>query len=224
MSFLICLFVIENTQLIKKNLKCTNCAISAFLGKWVLCFFYLFSFQFTFAQLHQSEGVVIVGISEITIVPSKDQIGNIYVSKGASIYNAENITSTNNAENITSTKIIVLKKPQKKAIFKEELATTNKTRKSKYSKEITALEKKPNFNFIGGKSDEAIKYSFESIYAAIQSSQHNSKSTLNTFFEESIIILLKNSNKGIFYKNIRLIHSVKSTFKTRPPPSVLNFG
>ena len=96
MSFLICLFVIENTQLIKKNLKCTNCAISAFLGKWVLCFFYLFSFQFTFAQLHQSEGVVIVGISEITIVPSKDQIGNIYVSKGASIYNAENITSTNN--------------------------------------------------------------------------------------------------------------------------------
>lgn len=215
MSFLICLFVIENTQLIKKNLKCTNCAISAFLGKWVLCFFYLFSFQFTFAQLHQSEGVVIVGISEITIVPSKDQIGNIYVSKGASIYNAENITST---------KIIVLKKPQKKAIFKEELATTNKTRKSKYSKEITALEKKPNFNFIGGKSDEAIKSSFESIYAAIQSSQHNSKSTLNTFFEESIKILLKNSNKGIFYKNIRLIHSVKSTFKTRPPPSVLNFG
>ena len=191
MSFLICLFVIENTQLIKKNLKCTNCAISAFLGKWVLCFFYLFSFQFTFAQLHQSEGVVIVGISEITIVPSKDQIGNIYVSKGASIYNAENITSTNNAENITSTKIIVLKKPQKKAIFKEELATTNKTRKSEYSKEITALEKKPNFNFIGGKSDEAIKYSFESIYAAIQSSQHNSKSTLNTFFEESIKILLK---------------------------------
>ena len=214
--------MIENTQLIKKNLKCTNCAISAFLGKWVLCFFYLFSFQFTFAQLHQSEGVVIVGISEITIVPSKDQIGNIkdqigniYVSKGASIYNAENITST---------KIIVLKNPQKKAIFKEELATTNKTRKSKYSKEITALQKKPNFNFIGGKSDEAIKYSFESIYAAIQSSQHNSKSTLNTFFEESIKILLKNSNKGIFYKNIRLIHSVKSTFKTRPPPSVLNFG
>ena len=216
--------MIENTQLIKKNLKCTNCAISAFLGKWVLCFFYLFSFQFTFAQLYQSRDVKIVGISQITIVPSKDQIGNIYVSKGASIYNAENITSTNNAENITSTKIIVLKKPQKKAIFKEELATTNKTRKSKYSKEITALEKKPNFNFIGGKSDEAIKYSFESIYAAIQSSQHNSKSTLNTFFEESIKILLKNSNKGIFYKNIRLIHSVKSTFKTRPPPSVLNFG
>ena len=207
--------MIENTQLIKKNLKCTNCAISAFLGKWVLCFFYLFSFQFTFAQLYQSGGVVIVGISEITIVPSKDQIGNIYVSKGASIYNAENITST---------KIIVLKNPQKKAIFKEELATTNKTRKSKYSKEITALEKKSNFNFIGGKSDEAIKSSFESIYAVLQSSQHNSKSTLNTFFEESIKILLKNSNKGIFYKNIRLIHSVKSTFKTRPPPSVLNFG
>ena len=215
MSFLICLFVIENTQLIKKNLKCTNCAISAFLGKWVLCFFYLFSFQFTFAQLHQSGGVAIVGISEITIVPSKDQIGNIYVSKGASIYNAENITST---------KIIVLKNPQKKAIFKEELATTNKTRKSKYSKEITALEKKSNFNFIGGKSDEAIKSSFESIYAALQSSQHNSKSTPNAFFEESIKILLKNSNKGIFYKNIRLIHSVKSTFKTRPPPSVLNFS
>ena len=207
--------MIENTQLIKKNLKCTNCAISAFLGKWVLCFFYLFSFQFTFAQLHQSEGVVIVGISEITIVPSKDQIGNIYVSKGASIYNAENITST---------KIIVLKNPQKKAIFKEELATTNKTRKSKYSKEITALEKKPNFNFIGGKSDEVFKSSFESIYAALQSSQHNSKSTPNAFFEESIKILLKNSNKGIFYKNIRLIHSVKSTFKTRPPPSVLNFS
>ena len=207
--------MIENTQLIKKNLKCTNCAISAFLGKWVLCFFYLFSFQFTFAQLHQSEGVVIVGISEITIVPSKDQIGNIYVSKGASIYNAENITST---------KIIVLKNPQKKAIFKEELATTNKTHKSKYSKEITALEKKSNFNFIGGKSDEVFKSSFESIYAALQSSQHNSKSTPNAFFEESIKILLKNSNKGIFYKNIRLIHSVKSTFKTRPPPSVLNFS
>lgn len=215
MSFLFCLFVIENTQLIKKNLKCTNCAISAFLGKWVLCFFYLFSFQFTFAQLHQSGGVAIVGISEITIVPSKDQIGNIYVSKGASIYNAENITST---------KIIVLKNPQKKAIFKEEIATTNKTHKSEYSKEITALEKKPNFNFIGGKSDEAIKSSFESIYAALQSSQHNSKSTPNAFFEESIKILLKNSNKGIFYKNIRLIHSVKSTFKTRPPPSVLNFS
>ena len=212
----------KTSQLMKKNLKCTNCAISAFLGKWVLCFFYLFSFQFTFAQLHQSGVVVIVGISEITIVPSKDQIGNIkdqigniYVSKGASIYNAENITST---------KIIVLKKPQKKAIFKEELATTNKTRKSKYSKEITALQKKPNFYFIGGKSDEAIKSSFESIYAALQSSQHNSKSTPNAFFEESIKILLKNSNKGIFYKNIRLIHSVKSTFKTRPPPSVLNFS
>ena len=196
-------------------MKCTNCAISAFLGKWVLCFFYLFSFQFTFAQLYQSGGVAIVGISEITIVPSKDQIGNVYVSKGASIYNAENISST---------KIIVLKNPQKKAIFKEELATTNKTHKSKYSKEITALEKKSNFNFIGGKSDEAIKSSFESIYAALQSSQHNSKSTPNAFFEESIKILLKNSNKGIFYKNIRLIHSVKSTFKTRPPPSVLNFG
>ena len=207
--------MIENTQLIKKNLKCTNCAISAFLGKWVLCFFYLFSFQFTFAQLHQSGGVAIVGISEITIVPSKDQIGNIYVSKGASIYNAENITST---------KIIVLKNPQKKAIFKEELATTNKTHKSKYSKEITALEKKSNFNFIGGKSDEVFKSSFESIYAALQSSQHNSKSTPNAFFEESIKILLKNSNKGIFYKNIRLIHSVKSTFKTRPPPSVLIFS
>ena len=203
--------MIENTQLIKKNLKCTNCAVSAFLGKWVLCIFYLFYFQFTFAQLYQSRDVKIVGISQITIVPSKDQIGNVYVSKGASIYNAENITST---------KIIVLKNPQKKAIFKEELATTNKTRKSKYSKEITALEKKPNFNFIGGKSDEAIKSSFESIYAALQSSQHNSKSTLNTFFEGSIKILKKNSNKGIFYKNIRLIHSVKSTFKTRPPPSV----
>ncbi|QIG88689.1 hypothetical protein G6R40_02945 [Chryseobacterium sp. POL2] len=215
MSFLICLFVIEKIRLIKKNLKTTNCAVSAFLGKWVLCIFYLFYFQFTFAQLYQSRDVKIVGISQITIVPSKDQIGNVYVSKGASIYNAENITST---------KIIVLKNPQKKAIFKEELATTNKTRKSEYSKEITALEKKPNFNFIGGKSDEAIKSSFESIYAALQSSQHNSKSTPNAFFEESIKILLKNSNKGIFYKNIRLIHSVKSTFKTRPPPSVLNFS
>ena len=207
--------MIENTQLIKKNLKCTNCAISAFLGKWVLCFFYLFSFQFTFAQLHQSGGVAIVGISEITIVPSKDQIGNIYVSKGASIYNAENISST---------KIIVLKNPQKKATFKEEIATTNKTHKSEYSKKIAAIEKKSNFNFIGGKSDEVFKSSFESIYAALQSSQHNSKSTPNAFFEESIKILLKNSNKGIFYKNIRLIHSVKSTFKTRPPPSVLNFS
>ena len=207
--------MIKNTQLIKKNLKCTNCAISAFLGKWVLCFFYLFSFQFTFAQLHQSGGVAIVGISEITIVPSKDQIGNIYVSKGASIYNAENISST---------KIIVLKNPQKKATFKEEIATTNKTHKSEYSKKIAAIEKKSNFNFIGGKSDEVFKSSFESIYAALQSSQHNSKSTPNAFFEESIKILLKNSNKGIFYKNIRLIHSVKSTFKTRPPPSVLNFS
>ena len=158
--------MIENTQLIKKNLKCTNCAISAFLGKWVLCFFYLFSFQFTFAQLYQSGGVAIVGISEITIVPSKDQIGNVYVSKGASIYNAENISST---------KIIVLKNPQKKAIFKEELATTNKTHKSKYSKEITALEKKSNFNFIGGKSDEAFKITFEKKYIALSNTNNQSK-------------------------------------------------
>lgn len=201
--------------MIKKNLKTTNCAVSAFLGKWVLCIFYLFYFQFTFAQLYQSRDVKIVGISQITIVPSKDQIGNVYVSKGASIYNAENISST---------KIIVLKSPHKKATFKEEIATTNKTHKSEYSKKIAAIEKKSNFNFIGGKSDEVFKSSFESIYAALQSSQHNSKSTPNAFFEESIKILLKNSNKGIFYKNIRLIHSVKSTFKTRPPPSVLNFS
>ena len=211
MSFLICLFVIENTQLIKKNLKCTNCAISAFLGKWVLCFFYLFSFQFTFAQLHQSEGVVIVGISEITIVPSKDQIGNIYVSKGASIYNAENITST---------KIIVLKKPQKKAIFKEELATTNKTRKSKYSKEITALEKKPNFNFIGGKSDEAFKITFEKKYIALSNTNNQSK-----------IAVLKTSNFDcipIFYDRFFNELIVTIDFKNnylnncsiRPPPSV----
>ena len=211
MSFLFCLFVIENTQLIKKNLKCTNCAISAFLGKWVLCFFYLFSFQFTFAQLHQSGGVAIVGISEITIVPSKDQIGNIYVSKGASIYNAENITST---------KIIVLKNPQKKAIFKEELATTNKTHKSKYSKEITALEKKSNFNFIGGKSDEAFKITFEKIYIALSNTNNQSK-----------IAVLKTSNFDcipIFYDRFFNELIVTIDFKNnylnncsiRPPPSV----
>ena len=203
--------MIENTQLIKKNLKCTNCAISAFLGKWVLCFFYLFSFQFTFAQLHQSGGVAIVGISEITIVPSKDQIGNIYVSKGASIYNAENITST---------KIIVLKNPQKKAIFKEELATTNKTHKSKYSKEITALEKKSNFNFIGGKSDEAFKITFEKIYIALSNTNNQSK-----------IAVLKTSNFDcipIFYDRFFNELIVTIDFKNnylnncsiRPPPSV----
>ena len=211
MSFLICLFVIENTQLIKKNLKCTNCAISAFLGKWVLCFFYLFSFQFTFAQLYQSGGVAIVGISEITIVPSKDQIGNVYVSKGASIYNAENISST---------KIIVLKNPQKKAIFKEELATTNKTHKSKYSKEITALEKKSNFNFIGGKSDEAFKITFEKKYIALSNTNNQSK-----------IAVLKTSNFDcipIFYDRFFNELIVTIDFKNnylnncsiRPPPSV----
>ena len=203
--------MIENTQLIKKNLKCTNCAISAFLGKWVLCFFYLFYFQFTFAQLHQSGGVAIVGISEITIVPSKDQIGNIYVSKGASIYNAENITST---------KIIVLKNPQKKAIFKEELATTNKTHKSKYSKEITALEKKSNFNFIGGKSDEAFKITFEKKYIALSNTNNQSK-----------IAVLKTSNFDcipIFYDRFFNELIVTIDFKNnylnncsiRPPPSV----
>ena len=211
MSFLICLFVIENTQLMKKNLKCTNCAISAFLGKWVLCFFYLFSFQFTFAQLYQSGGVAIVGISEITIVPSKDQIGNVYVSKGASIYNAENISST---------KIIVLKNPQKKAIFKEELATTNKTHKSKYSKEITALEKKSNFNFIGGKSDEAFKITFEKKYIALSNTNNQSK-----------IAVLKTSNFDcipIFYDRFFNELIVTIDFKNnylnncsiRPPPSV----
>ena len=203
--------MIENTQLIKKNLICTNCAISAFLGKWVLCFFYLFSFQFTFAQLHQSGGVAIVGISEITIVPSKDQIGNIYVSKGASIYNAENITST---------KIIVLKNPQKKATFKEELATTNKTHKSKYSKEITALEKKSNFNFIGGKSDEAFKITFEKKYIALSNTNNQSK-----------IAVLKTSNFDcipIFYDRFFNELIVTIDFKNnylnncsiRPPPSV----
>ena len=201
----------KSTQLIKKNLKCTNCAISAFSGKWVLCFFYLFSFQFTFAQLHQSGGVAIVGISEITIVPSKDQIGNIYVSKGASIYNAENITST---------KIIVLKNPQKKAIFKEELATTNKTHKSKYSKEITALEKKSNFNFIGGKSDEAFKITFEKKYIALSNTNNQSK-----------IAVLKTSNFDcipIFYDRFFNELIVTIDFKNnylnncsiRPPPSV----
>lgn len=203
--------MIENTQLIKKNLKCTNCAISAFLGKWVLCFFYLFSFQFTFAQLYQSGGVAIVGISEITIVPSKDQIGNVYVSKGASIYNAENISST---------KIIVLKNPQKKAIFKEELATTNKTHKSKYSKEITALEKKSNFNFIGGKSDEAFKITFEKKYIALSNTNNQSK-----------IAVLKTSNFDcipIFYDRFFNELIVTIDFKNnylnncsiRPPPSV----
>ena len=208
----------KTSQLMKKNLKCTNCAISAFLGKWVLCFFYLFSFQFTFAQLHQSGVVVIVGISEITIVPSKDQIGNIkdqigniYVSKGASIYNAENITST---------KIIVLKNPQKKAIFKEELATTNKTHKSKYSKEITALEKKSNFNFIGGKSDEAFKITFEKKYIALSNTNNQSK-----------IAVLKTSNFDcipIFYDRFFNELIVTIDFKNnylnncsiRPPPSV----
>ena len=202
---------LKSTQLIKKNLKCTNCAISAFLGKWVLCFFYLFYFQFTFAQLYQSGGVAIVGISEITIVPSKDQIGNIYVSKGASIYNAENISST---------KIIVLKNPQKKAIFKEELATTNKTHKSKYSKEITALEKKSNFNFIGGKSDEAFKITFEKKYIALSNTNNQSK-----------IAVLKTSNFDcipIFYDRFFNELIVTTDFKNnylsncsiRPPPSV----
>ena len=183
-----------------------------------MCFFYLFSFQFTFAQLHQSEGVVIVGISEITIVPSKDQIGNIkdqigniYVSKGASIYNAENITST---------KIIVLKNPQKKAIFKEELATTNKTHKSEYSKKIAAIEKKSNFNFIGGKSDEAFKITFEKKYIALSNTNNQSK-----------IAVLKTSNFDcipIFYDRFFNELIVTIDFKNnylnncsiRPPPSV----
>ena len=182
-----------------------------FFRKVGIVFFFLFSFQFTFAQLHQSGGVAIVGISEITIVPSKDQIGNIYVSKGASIYNAENISST---------KIIVLKNPQKKAIFKEELATTNKTHKSKYSKEITALEKKSNFNFIGGKSDEAFKITFEKKYIALSNTNNQSK-----------IAVLKTSNFDcipIFYDRFFNELIVTIDFKNnylnncsiRPPPSV----
>ena len=180
----------------------------------VINFFQSQIFQANSSTLYISEGASIIDVYKENTDKIEVNIGKIFVSKNTLVCTDKNTISA---------QVVLIESHKKASSTKKHLVFIPKLKKLDSGK-IAEPIKKSDFNFIGGKSDEAIKSSFESIYAALQSSQHNSKSTPNAFFEESIKILLKNSNKGIFYKNIRLIHSVKSTFKTRPPPSVLNFS